>query len=238
MPIGVIDQLRSRLDKDGFVVLPRRRRGDQWDRARPVRPSQRCGAGHARARSRARAAVRARRTNQCADRRARSRFGALIDDTQRRHNGGRGSSSGRRVPSDHPRSGATRRLAARPALWPSGFAAQPWQRDWRGRPDLLVAGQHQPQPTQRDVDELGRWGGRSERGRPIEGIEGDDLAETQYPRRRFCPGSRPGFLLRAYTRSLGMSRLGRRQDAPRCPSGGRGCDFEPAVPMAYPRAST
>ena len=29
VPIGVIDQLRSRLDKDGFVVLPRRRRGDQ-----------------------------------------------------------------------------------------------------------------------------------------------------------------------------------------------------------------
>ena len=152
---------------------------------------------------------------------------------QRRHDGRRGSSSGRRVPSDHPRSGATRRLAARPALWPSGFAAQPWQRDWHGRPDLLVAGQHQPQPAQRDVDELGRWGGRSERAEGF--VEDEDerrhaeqpALESSQCQSWTCPGSGRGFLLHALY-PIGPVEA---RSPSGCPGrwGGRWCGFRGAM---------
>lgn len=152
---------------------------------------------------------------------------------QRRHDGRRGSSSGRRVPSDHPRSGATRRLAARPALWPSGFAAQPWQRDWHGGPDLLVAGQHQPQPAQRDVDELGRWGGRSERAEGF--VEDEDerrhaeqpALESSQCQSWTCPGSGRGFLLHALY-PIGPVEA---RSPSGCPGrwGGRWCGFRGAM---------
>ena len=127
---------------------------------------------------------------------------------------------GQRAPSDHPRSGATRRSVARQTLrW--GFAAQLWQRDWRGLPDLLVAGQHQPQPAQRDVDELGRWGGRSERAEGF--VEGEDerrhaeqpALESSQCQSWTCPGSGRGFLLRAL---YPIARNVEARSPPGCPA--------------------
>ena len=69
-----------------------------------------------------------------------------------------------------------------------------------------------------------RNGGRPSKARRRRHAENRSALESS----QFSHGPRlpaGAFFCARYTRSLGMSRLDRRQDAPRCPSGGRGCDF-------------
>jgi hypothetical protein len=124
---------------------------------------------------------------------------------------------GQRAPSDHPRSGAARKLAARPALWPCGFAAQPRQRDRRGWPDLLIAYQLPPQPSEHDAASNGLLTAMGRPGGSDEGAWHDEALRGKESNLRRLPPGTPGgfFLIAPYARTAWRCQMGVRGNTDR-----------------------